>query len=89
MDAICSFMVHFDLQAPEMLSKPTFEVDLIKPGGKTLSFTCSFVQEEEHPEGQDTEEEGELTKCAPGYRDSILASSFRYICNRRGDDVRG
>lgn len=65
MDAICSFMVHFNLQAPEMLSKPTFEVDLIKPGGKTLSFTCSFVQEEEHPEGQDTEEEGELTKCVP------------------------
>merc|ERR1712113_1343652 len=36
-------------EAPEMLSKPTFEVDLIKPGGKTLSFTCSYVQEEEHP----------------------------------------
>ena len=46
-------------QAPEMLSKPTFEVDLIKPGGKTLSFTCSYVQEEEHPEGQEAEDEGE------------------------------
>merc|ERR1719323_1537198 len=23
-------------EAPEMLSKPNFEVDLIKPGGKTL-----------------------------------------------------
>ena len=45
-------------QAPEMLSKPTFEVDLIKPGGKTLSFTCSYVQEDEHPEGQEPDEEG-------------------------------
>ena len=44
-----------------MLSKPTFEVDLIKPGGKTLSFTCSYVQEEEHPEGQEAEDEGEET----------------------------
>jgi len=42
-------------EAPEMLSKPTFEVDLIKAGGKTLSFTCSFVGEEEHPEGQEGE----------------------------------
>ena len=42
-----------------MLSKPTFEVDLIKPGGKTLSFTCSYVQEDEHPEGQEPDEEGE------------------------------
>jgi len=44
-------------EAPEMLSKPTFEVDLIKPGGKTLSFTCSYVQEDEHPEGQEPDEE--------------------------------
>ena len=48
-------------QAPEMLSKPTFEVDLIKPGGKTLSFTCSYVQEDEHPEGQEPDEEGKQT----------------------------
>ena len=48
-----------------MLSKPTFEVDLIKPGGKTLSFTCSFVHDEEHPEGQEPDEEGELRKCVP------------------------
>ena len=65
MDTICNFMVHFNFQAPEMLSKPTFEVDLIKPGGKTLSFTCSFVHEEEHPEGQEPDEEGELRKCVP------------------------
>ena len=38
------------LQAPEMLSRPNFEVDLIKPGGKTLSFTCSYVYPEANPE---------------------------------------
>lgn len=27
----------------EMKSKPTFEVDLVR-GGKTLSFTCSFLE---------------------------------------------
>jgi len=37
-------------EAPEMLSKPTFEVDLIKSGGKTLSFTCSYVYPESNPE---------------------------------------
>merc|ERR1719323_1511771 len=37
-------------EAPEMLSKPNFEVDLIKPGGKTLSFTCSYVYPENNPE---------------------------------------
>ena len=56
---IFSFVLLFNFQAPEMLSKPTFEVDLIKPGGKTLSFTCSYVQDEEHPEGQEPDEEGE------------------------------
>ena len=38
-----------------MLSKPTFEVDLIKAGGKTLSFTCSYTADE-HPEGEEQEE---------------------------------
>ena len=33
-----------------MLSKPTFEVDLIKSSGKTLSFTCSYVFPENNPE---------------------------------------
>ena len=63
-----------------MLSKPTFEVDLIKPGGKTLSFTCSYVQEEEHPEGQEAEDEGEETTAI-----FLLNISkqflFRCICN--------
>jgi len=40
-------------EAPEMLSRPNFEVDLIKPGGKTLSFTCSYVHPESNPEGQE------------------------------------
>ena len=38
-----------------MLSKPTFEVDLIKAGGKTLSFTCSYTADEQ-PEGEEQEE---------------------------------
>ena len=37
-----------------MLSRPDFEVDIIK-GGKTLSFTCSYAFPEGTPE---TEEEG-------------------------------
>merc|ERR1719273_2454217 len=37
-------------EAPEMLSRPNFEVDLIKPGGKTLSFTCSYVYPEANAE---------------------------------------
>ena len=31
-------------ESPEMKSKPSFEVDIIKSNGKTLSFSCSFVQ---------------------------------------------
>merc|ERR1719348_2925724 len=38
-------------EAPEMLSRPNFEVDLIKSGGKTLSFSCSYVGPEENAEG--------------------------------------
>lgn len=30
-------------EAPEMKSKPNFEVDIVKPNEKTLSFSCSFV----------------------------------------------
>jgi len=43
-------------EAPEMLSRPNFEVDLIKKGGKTLSFSCSFVGPEEGQEGGSQEE---------------------------------
>ena len=31
----------------EMKSTPQFEVDIIKDGGKTLSFTCSFLNDQE------------------------------------------
>ena len=34
-----------------MMSRPDFEVDLIKPGGKTLSFTCNYLDPQENPEG--------------------------------------
>lgn len=30
-------------EAPEMKSKPNFEVDIVKPSGKTLSFSCSYI----------------------------------------------
>jgi len=43
-------------EAPEMLSRPNFEVDLIKKGGKTLSFSCSYVGPEEEQEGGKQEE---------------------------------
>lgn len=34
-------------EAPEMKSKPNFEVDIIKAnGGKTLSFSCSYIESE-------------------------------------------
>merc|ERR1719464_828040 len=42
-------------EAPEMLSRPNFEVDLIKPGGKTLSFTCSYVYPEANAEAEQEE----------------------------------
>lgn len=42
-------------EAPEMLSRPNFEVDLIKAGGKTLSFTCSYVYPEANSEAEEAE----------------------------------
>ena len=38
-----------------MLSRPNFEVDVVKPGGKTLSFSCSYI----HPEEQSGEADAE------------------------------
>jgi len=43
-------------EAPEMLSRPNFEVDIIKTNGKTLSFTCSFSapdETEQPPQGEE------------------------------------
>jgi len=40
-------------EAPEMKSKPNFEVDIVKSNGKTLSFSCSYiVNDAELQEGQ-------------------------------------
>jgi complement component 1 Q subcomponent-binding protein len=33
-------------EAPEMKSKPNFEVDIVKGNGKTLSFSCSYIDAE-------------------------------------------
>lgn len=37
-------------ESPELKSKPTFDIDIVKGGSKTLSFTCSFAQQESGPE---------------------------------------
>jgi len=42
-------------EAPEMLSRPNFEVDIVKSNGRTLSFTCSYV----HPEEMSPEAEAQ------------------------------
>lgn len=39
-------------EAPEMLSRPNFEIDIVKTNGKTLSFSCSYISADEMPEGQ-------------------------------------
>jgi len=43
-------------EAPEMLSTPHFEIDLIKKGGETLSFSCSYISPDDHPESNNQEE---------------------------------
>ena len=52
-------------EAPEMKSKPNFEIDLVKTGGKTLSFSCSFAPPPEAHDPQSPSEEayGKLTNC--------------------------
>jgi len=47
-------------EAPEMLSKPTFEVDIIKSDGRTLSFTCSYTHQDEAQGGQPQGQEEEM-----------------------------
>ena len=37
-----------------MMSRPNFEVDIVKSNGKTLSFTCTYV----HPDEMAQEGEG-------------------------------
>lgn len=41
-------------EAPEMKSRPNFEIDIVKSNGKTLSFSCSFVPP---PESSDVQAE--------------------------------
>ena len=42
-------------QAPEMMSRPNFEVDIIKANGRTLSFTCAYVHPDMQEGGGETE----------------------------------
>lgn len=42
-------------EAPEMMSRPNFEVDIVKSNGRTLSFTCTYV----HPEEMAQDGEGQ------------------------------
>merc|ERR1719251_76955 len=45
-------------EAPEMKSMPNFEVDIVKSGGKTLSFSCSFAPPQDLQDPQAQSEEG-------------------------------
>ena len=40
------------LKAPEIKSRLKFEVDLIKPGGKKVSFNCNYINSKENQEGE-------------------------------------
>lgn len=44
-------------EAPEMKSRPNFEVDIVKSDGKTLSFSCSYIYNEEQSQGSQGEEQ--------------------------------
>ena len=46
-------------EAPEMKSKPAFEVDIVKSNGKTISFSCSFIPPPETQDGEGKEPSGE------------------------------
>merc|ERR1711893_463142 len=45
-------------EAPEMKSKPNFEVDIVKANGKTLSFSCSYIPEHEGASAEQMQQEG-------------------------------
>ena len=38
-----------------MMSRPNFEVDIIKANGRTLSFTCAYVHPDMQEGGGETE----------------------------------
>jgi len=44
-------------EAPEMKSKPNFEIDIVKSSGKTLSFSCSYINPDAEEGGQEAGED--------------------------------
>lgn len=44
-------------EAPEMKSRPNFEVDIVKADGTTLSFSCGFIHQHDM-EQEAAKEEG-------------------------------
>ncbi len=61
-------------EAPEMKSKPNFEVDIIK-GGKTLSFSCSYIYHADSQEQEAREEGyGKTERVTPIYSLSLSTS---------------
>jgi len=44
-------------EAPEMKSKPNFEIDIVKSSGKTLSFSCSYITPDAEEGGQEAGED--------------------------------
>lgn len=44
-------------EAPEMMSRPNFEVDIVKSNGRTLSFTCTYVHPDEMPQDGEGQED--------------------------------
>jgi len=43
-------------EAPEMKSQPNFEIDIVKSSGQTLSFSCSFIGQDEDPPSADDDQ---------------------------------
>jgi len=44
-------------EAPEMKSQPNFEVDIVKGDGRTLSFSCSFLGNDDEQSGNSPDEQ--------------------------------
>ena len=72
-------------EAPEMKSKPNFEVDIVKPNEKTLSFSCSFVppSDPHDMQGKDHSEEEAFGKFYINCNkiDKLFVKNF-YMCNK-------
>jgi hypothetical protein len=62
-----------------MMSRPNFEVDIVKSNGRTLSFTCSYL----HPDEQQGGEEqgpGNIFLLQPVFRICIDYMRIRIQC---------